>query len=54
MIYLEDLREFDENMNSDEKLKVVLDYLKTMKDSYEAYLKGLEQRIEKLEKESEG
>ena len=49
MIYLEELRAFEENMSADEKVNSVLDYLKNMKDSYEAYLKGLEQRLEKLE-----
>ena len=49
MLYLDELREFEENASADEKAKVILDYLKNMKDSYEAYFKTLEKRIEELE-----
>ncbi len=53
MIFLDELRNFDDSMSTEDKVKAICEYLKEMKDAYEVCIKGLEKEISECKSENE-
>lgn len=53
MIFLDELRNFDDSMTAEDKVKATCEYLKEMKDAYEVCIKGLEKEISECKSENE-